>query len=91
MTTIKVRSKGVITLPVKFRRKYGWQAGKTLTVLDLGKGTILLKSGPSQVTEAANQVAAKLREANISLDDMLETLDKERKQYFQERYGNLNG
>lgn len=91
MFTIKIRSKGVITLPAQLRRKYNWTKGQEFTLLDMGAGIILIQPGRSQVTETANRVAATLHQANVTLEDFLQTLDEERKRYFQENYGNLNG
>ena len=42
MTTVKIRRKGTITIPAKLRKEYKLYQGQTLTIIDLGKGTILL-------------------------------------------------
>lgn len=49
MTTLQIRSKGTITLPASLRKKYKLEAGKVLTVIDLGEGSILLKPKVSQI------------------------------------------
>ena len=46
--TIQIRRKGVITLPVELRSRYGLDEGDVLTVEDLGDGTILLVPRVSQ-------------------------------------------
>jgi AbrB family looped-hinge helix DNA binding protein len=85
-TTLQIRSKGTITLPAELRRKYNWEEGEILTAIDLGNGTLVLKSQPSKVMKSANKVARMVKEAGVSLDELLETLDEERKTYYQEHY-----
>jgi AbrB family looped-hinge helix DNA binding protein len=84
MTTLQIRSKGTITLPASLRKKYKLEEGGTLTIIDLGEGIILLKPMVSQVNKLANQIAKKLKEENITLDDLLQALDEEREKYYQE-------
>jgi len=86
MTTLQIRSKGTITLPASLRKKYKLEEGEVLTIIDLGEGTILLKPMVSQVNKLSNRIAKRLKEENITLDDLLQTLDEERKIYYQENY-----
>ena len=41
-TTVQIRRKGVITLPVALRRQYGLDEGDVFTLVDLGDGSFLL-------------------------------------------------
>ena len=86
MTTLQIRSKGTITLPASLRKKYNLEEGEVLTIIDLGEGTILLKPMVSQVNKLSNQIAKRLKEENVSLEDLLKVLDEERKIYYQEHY-----
>ena len=86
MTTLQIRGKGTITLPANLRKKYKLEEGEVLTVIDLGEGTILLKPIVSQVNKLSNQIAKRLKEENVTLDDLLDALDEERKTYYQENY-----
>ncbi len=86
MTTLQIRSKGTITLPASLRKKYKLEEGEVLTIIDLGEGTILLKPMVSQVNKLSNRIAKRIKEENITLDDLLQTLDEERKIYYQENY-----
>jgi len=81
-----MRSKGTITFPAKLRSKYKLQDGEVFTIIDLGEGTFLLKPMVSQVNKLSNQIAKRLKEENVSLDDLLQALDEERKIYYQENY-----
>jgi bifunctional DNA-binding transcriptional regulator/antitoxin component of YhaV-PrlF toxin-antitoxin module len=86
MTTVQMRGKGSITFPAKLRAKYKLQEGEVFTIIDLGEGTFLLKPMVSQVNKLSNQIAKRLKEENVTLDDLLQTLDEERKIYYQENY-----
>jgi AbrB family looped-hinge helix DNA binding protein len=85
-TTLQIRSKGTITLPAELRRKYNWEEGEILTAIDLGNGTLVLKSQPSEMDKISRKIAKSLKEENVTLDDLLETLDEERKTIYQELY-----
>ncbi|MBK8783940.1 MAG: AbrB/MazE/SpoVT family DNA-binding domain-containing protein [Anaerolineales bacterium] len=81
MTTVKIRRKGTITIPAKLRKEYKLEEGQTLTVIDLGKGTILLTPKVSQVDKLANQIAEKFKDEGITLEDLLQALNELRKTY----------
>ena len=81
MTTVKIRRKGTITIPAKLRKEYKLEEGQTLTVNDLGEGTILLTPKVSQVDKLANQIAEKFKDESITLEDLLQALNEIRKTY----------
>lgn len=81
MITVKIRRKGTITLPAKLRKEYILKENQTLTVFDLGEGTILLTPKVSQVDKLANQIAEKFKDEGITLEDLLQTLNELRKTY----------
>ena len=86
MTTVQMRGKGTITFPAKLRSKYKLQEGEVFTIIDLGGGSFLLKPKILEVDKLANRIAKRLKEENVTLDDLLQTLDEERKIYYQENY-----
>lgn len=83
---IQVRKKGAITLPVDLREKYGVGEGDVFTLIDMGDGSFLLTPRMSRVNRLGGRVAEILKAENVSLDDLLDTLDEERERYYQERY-----
>jgi len=83
---IQIRSKGVITVPVELRRKYGLSEGDIFTLVDLGEGAFMLTPGSSEVARMGDQVAEILREAGVSTDDLLRALEEEREEYYKEKY-----
>jgi bifunctional DNA-binding transcriptional regulator/antitoxin component of YhaV-PrlF toxin-antitoxin module len=86
MTTAQMRGKGTITFPAKLRSKYKLQEGEVFTIIDLGGGSFLLKPKVLEVDKLANRIAKRLKEENVTLDDLLQALDEERKIYYKENY-----
>ncbi len=85
-TTIQIRGKGTVTLPIELRRKYGLGEGDIITLIDLGDGSFLLTPIVTQVDRLGDRVAQAMAEKGISLDEILTALDEERERYYQERY-----
>ena len=85
-TTIQIRGKGTVTLPVELRRKYGFDEGDVITLVDLGEGSILITPTVSQVDRLGDRIAKRLEEEGVSLDEILAALDEERERFYQERY-----
>ena len=86
MTTVQMRGKGTITFPAKLRSKYKLEEGEVFTIIDLGGGSFLLKPKILEVDKLSKQIAKRLKEENVSLDDLLQALDEERKAYYKENY-----
>jgi len=78
--------KGTLTLPVELRRKYGLGVGDIISLIDLGDGSFFLSPQISQVDRLAGRVEQVLADEEVSLEDLLTTLDEERERYYQERY-----
>ncbi|MFZ5820662.1 MAG: AbrB/MazE/SpoVT family DNA-binding domain-containing protein [Chloroflexota bacterium] len=86
MTTLQIRSKGTITLPARLRKKYDLEEGDTLTLIDMGDGDFMLMQKESKVAKIGDRIARRLKEENVTLDDLLATLDEERERYYKEHY-----
>ncbi|GAG20614.1 unnamed protein product [marine sediment metagenome] len=82
---IQIRQKGVITVPVELRRKYGLSEGDIFTLVDLGEGAFILTPGSSEVARLGDQVAKILREEGVSTEDLLRALEEEREEYYKEK------
>lgn len=83
---IQIRQKGVITVPVELRRKYGLSEGDIFTLVDLGDGAFILTPGSSEVARLGDKVAKILREEGVSTEDLLRALEEEREEYYKEKY-----
>jgi len=83
--TVQIRSKGAITLPVALREKYRMEKGKTLSIIDLGEGKILLSVKPSRLGKITARIEKRLKRDNVTLEDILGQLDEERKAYNREK------
>ena len=86
MSTVQMRGKGTITFPAKLRSKYKLEEGEVFTIIDLGGGSFLLKPKVLEVDALSRRITKRIKEENISLDDLLKALDDERKVYYQENY-----
>jgi len=89
MTTVQMRGKGTITVPAKLRDKYKLQEGEVFTIIDMGGGSFLLKPQILEVDVLSRRIAKRLKDENITWDDLMETLQEERKKIFQEKYGDV--
>ena len=85
-TILQMRSKGSLTVPIELRRKYGLEEGDLLTMIDLGDGSFLLTPRVSQVDRLADRVAEAVQKEGVSLEDLLQVLNEEREQYYQDNY-----
>jgi AbrB family looped-hinge helix DNA binding protein len=85
-TTIQIRSKGALTIPVDLRRKYGLDEGDIITLIDLGDGSFLLTPKVPKVDRLGDRVAQAMAKEGVSLDEILTALDEERERYYREQY-----
>jgi bifunctional DNA-binding transcriptional regulator/antitoxin component of YhaV-PrlF toxin-antitoxin module len=83
---IQLRRKGILTLPVSLRRKYDLDENDVFTLEDLGNGSFLLIPKVSKVARLGDRVAEVMAEEDVSLEDMLQALDEERRDYYREHY-----
>jgi len=81
VTTIQIRSKGTITLPTEFRKKYGLEEGEVLNIVELGDGAFLLSPRRSRVDELADKMRVDLESRGESLESMLTALREVREEY----------
>ncbi len=85
-TTIQMRKKGSLTLPKEIRNKYQLDEGDVFTLIDLGDGSFLLSPQVSEVNRSGHRISEILSKENISVEDLLASLDDEREQYYRDHY-----
>lgn len=71
---IRVRRRGIITLPKELRDRNNIEEGNVLSLMDLGNGVLVLSPQRSRVDEIANKLAREWRKSGESLESMLDTL-----------------
>jgi len=86
VTTMQLRAKGTLTIPVELRQKYALSEGDVLTLVDLGDGSFFLTPRVSIVSKLVAEMEALREEAGISVEELLEGLPEQRRQLYQERY-----
>lgn len=84
-TVVQIRD-GAVALPAKLRARYKLAEGDTLTLLDLD-GVFILASQESQVQRLGVVLEQKRKAAGLSIADLLDGLDEQRRIYSQEKYG----
>lgn len=84
-TTLQVRSRGVLTLPVELRQKYNIEEGDTFRLVDLDGIFVLTPMAPI-VPELAREIERLRLDAGLSIEELLDGLRQERERYYQERY-----
>lgn len=86
MISTVLRDKGNLTLPSTLRKKYRYEKGEVFRIIDIGDGSFFIVPAESKVMQSADRVAQMVREANVTLEELLETLDEERERYYKEHY-----
>lgn len=86
VTTVQIRQRGTLTLPAKLRARYNLDEGDVLTLVDLGDA-FFLSPKVSVVPKLAAEIERLREEAGLSVEDLLEGLDEQRRRYYEEEYG----
>lgn len=84
--TIQIQQQGILSLPSELQAKYKINEGDILTLLDLD-GIFLLTPKPSIVSELADKIEQLRQKKGLSIEDLIEGLDKQRQRYYEEKYG----
>lgn len=83
--TLTLRRRGTITLPVDLRKKYRLEEGEPLTLLDL-EGIFILAPKTPLVPKLVGEIERLREAAGLTVEDLLEGLDDERRRLYEERY-----
>jgi len=82
-TKVQISRTGAVTLPAKIRSRYKLEWGDVLTFIDLD-GAFLLCPKRSVVPEFAREIEKQREEAGMTVEDLLEGLDEQRRRYRRE-------
>ena len=81
---IQIGQQGVITLPARLRQRHSLETGDTLTLIDLD-GVFFVAPKASLVPKLAAEIERLRQEAGLSIEDLLEGLDEQRRRYYREK------
>ena len=84
-STIQIKQQGTLSLPFELRTRYKLNEGDVLMLLDLDG--IFLLTKPSIVSKLAYQIEQLRQKEGLSVEDLIEGLDKQRQRYYEEKYG----
>ena len=79
-TTVQIRQRGSLTLPVSMRAKYGIKTGDSFQLVDLD-GIFVLTPMTPMVPELAREIDKIRQEAGLSMEELLLGLREQRAQY----------
>ena len=85
-TVFEVTAAEPLVLPNELKIALGLEEGGTVTALKL-YGTVVLTTQSLQSVYALDALGQAIRDANVTLDELLEGLDDVRSELLQERYG----
>ncbi len=89
MTSVQVRQRGTLTLPIDVRERYNIQAGDTYRMLDLD-GVLIFTPMAPMVPELAREIERTRIASGLTVEELLVSLREEREQYYAEKYGEAN-
>lgn len=83
--SLRLRSRGVFTLPKHLREKYDLAEGDALRLVDLG-GVFVLTPLRPMVPELSREIERLREEAGLSTEELLGNLRAERQRSYEEHY-----
>ena len=82
--SIRLRKRGQLTLPQAVRQSLTLSADVVLTLVQIDN-VLLLSRRESEIPELSQQFSVLMQESGVSLAELLEGLDEERKLIWKER------
>ena len=89
MSTVQVRQRGTMTLPIDVRQRYGIQDGDTYQLVDLDGILVLVPMTP-MVPALAREIERARVEAGLTTEEMLVSLREQRERYVTEKHGDID-
>jgi AbrB family looped-hinge helix DNA binding protein len=80
------KARGQFTIPAEIRREMGIKDGDVFSLVRLGDALIAIRK-KLVVPEIAEAIEAIMQEEGVTLEDLLEGLEKQREIYVREKYG----
>lgn len=83
---IQIRGRGQFTIPAEIRREMGIKDRDIFSLMRLGD-TLIATRKRLVVPEIARAIEAIMQEEGVTLEDLLDGLEKQREIYVKEKYG----
>ena len=85
MSVVKLRERGQLTIPYKYRKELGLGKEDVLNVLKIGDVLILV---PRQLAGdiISRKIESAIKKKGLTLDNLLKNLREQRKRYSKETY-----
>lgn len=84
--SVKLRNRGVLTLPKSLREKYDLGTGDALYLVDAGGAFVLTPMQP-MVPSLSSKIEELREETGLSTEELLTRLKEEREALVRDRYG----
>jgi AbrB family looped-hinge helix DNA binding protein len=81
-----IRDRGQLTIPKEVREKGALYDGEAVTIIPIGD-SILVTPRKLGLEEARREIRKIMKDSGVTLEDLLEGLERERKKLFEETYG----
>ena len=85
--SVRVRERGQITLPQSVRTSLAVDTGDTLNLVQIDD-IVILSPRQAMIPKLSQEFTALMKEEGVSLAELLQGLEEERKLIWQERYAN---
>jgi bifunctional DNA-binding transcriptional regulator/antitoxin component of YhaV-PrlF toxin-antitoxin module len=82
----EIRARGQLTIPKKIREKEAFYEGANVSIIPVGD-SLLLTPHKLELDEARREIGRLMKEAGISLGDLIRGLEEERTSLSGETYG----
>jgi bifunctional DNA-binding transcriptional regulator/antitoxin component of YhaV-PrlF toxin-antitoxin module len=82
----EIKARGQLTIPKKIRQMKHLEEGQTVSLVPLGDVVIIMPQR-LELDEARRRIAKILKESDVSAEEMLEGLVREREFLYKKRYG----
>jgi AbrB family looped-hinge helix DNA binding protein len=86
MSIVKLRERGQLTIPSKYRKDLNLEENDALNVIKVGD-VLILTSKRMAGDKLTKEFEKTMKKKGISLDDLLDDLKEQRKKYNKETYG----
>lgn len=82
----QIRGRGQLTIPKKVREKGALYDGEAVSIIPIGD-SILVTPQKLDLDEARREIRKLMKDSGVTLEELLEGLEEERKTLFEETYG----